>query len=116
MHSGEIYLAKWRRKAASSARKDSVCTTPMRAIRSPARSRAQGRADWGVAILSVARAYGLGFLPLADEHYDFFVSEARLSRPAVRAFLAALSSEAVRERLVALGFVPVGLVPAEPSV
>jgi putative molybdopterin biosynthesis protein len=77
---------------------------------------AQGRADWGVAILSVARAYGLGFLPLADEHYDFFVSEARLSRPAVRAFLAALSSEAVRERLVALGFVPVGLVPAEPAV
>jgi putative molybdopterin biosynthesis protein len=67
---------------------------------------AQGRADWGVAIESVARDYGLGFLPLADEHYDFFLPEARRARPAVRAFLAALASEAVRARLAALGFRP----------
>lgn len=67
---------------------------------------AQGRADWGMAIGTVARAYGLGFLPIADEHYDFFVPEARLERPALQAFLAALDSEAVRERLRALGFTP----------
>ena len=34
---------------------------------------AQNRADWGVAIESVARQYGLGFIPLQDEHYDFIV-------------------------------------------
>lgn len=67
---------------------------------------AQGRADWGMAIGTVARAYGLGFLPIADEHYDFFVPEARLGRPALQAFLAALDSEPVRERLRALGFSP----------
>jgi putative molybdopterin biosynthesis protein len=67
---------------------------------------AQGRADWGMAIGTVAQAYGLGFLPIADEHYDFFVPETRLERPALRAFLAALESEVMRERLRALGFTP----------
>ena len=67
---------------------------------------AQGRADWGVAIATVAAAYGLGFLPLADEHYDFFLPEARAARPAVQTFLAALQAPAVRARLIALGFAP----------
>jgi putative molybdopterin biosynthesis protein len=67
---------------------------------------AQGRADWGVAIATVAEAYGLGFLPLADEHYDFFLPEARAARLAVQAFLAALQAPGVRARLVALGFAP----------
>ena len=65
---------------------------------------AQGRADWGVAIETVARDYGLGFLPLADEHYDFFLPEGRAERRAVAAFLAALASDAVRARLAAAGF------------
>jgi putative molybdopterin biosynthesis protein len=67
---------------------------------------AQGRADWGVAIRSVAEAYGLGFVPLADEHYDFFLPEARAERRAVAAFLDVLGSEAGRARLRALGFEP----------
>jgi putative molybdopterin biosynthesis protein len=67
---------------------------------------AQGRADWGVAIRSVAEAYGLGFAPLADEHYDFFLPEARAGRRAVGAFLEVLGSEAGRARLRALGFEP----------
>ncbi|MBR0682934.1 molybdopterin biosynthesis protein [Roseomonas eburnea] len=67
---------------------------------------AQGRADWGVAIASVARAYGLGFLPLADEVYDFFLPETRAQRPGVVAFLEALRAQAVRQRLEALGFGP----------
>lgn len=65
---------------------------------------AQGRADWGMAIETVARTYGLGFIPHADEEYDFAVVRARLERPAVRAFLAALASDAVRRRLTAAGF------------
>jgi putative molybdopterin biosynthesis protein len=67
---------------------------------------AQGRADWGLAIASVAHVYGLGFLPLADEHYDFFVPESRAQKPAVRAFLRALATAATRARLTALGFMP----------
>ena len=68
---------------------------------------AQSRADWGIAIESVARMYGLGFLPIAPEHYDFLLADARKSRPAVQAFLAALRDPAVRERISALGMKPV---------
>lgn len=65
---------------------------------------AQGRADWGVAIESVATLYGLGFLPLQEEHYDFVIPKDRRDRPAVQRFLAALEEEGVRERLRGLGF------------
>jgi putative molybdopterin biosynthesis protein len=65
---------------------------------------AQRRADWGIAIESVARQYDLGFLPLQDEHYDFAVPRARLDRPAVQGFAAALKDAGVREALAALGF------------
>lgn len=65
---------------------------------------AQGRADWGVAIGTVAREYGLGFLPLQAEQYDFVVPTARLERPAVRRFVALLRDPATREALQARGF------------
>jgi putative molybdopterin biosynthesis protein len=67
---------------------------------------AQHRADWGVAIEPVARMYGLSFLPIAPEHYDFLLVEARRERPAVQAFLAALRDEATRSRIRALGMEP----------
>jgi putative molybdopterin biosynthesis protein len=67
---------------------------------------AQGRADWGVAIQSVASMYDLGFLPLAPEHYDFILVEARREHEAVRAFLAALRDPGVRARIAALGMKP----------
>jgi putative molybdopterin biosynthesis protein len=38
-----------------------------------AASVAQSRADWGVAIKPVADDLGLGFIPLAEEHFDFAV-------------------------------------------
>ena len=69
---------------------------------------AQGRADWGVAIAPAAEAYDLGFLPLAEEHYDFAVVAERRIRPAVAAFLEALSEPTVHEELRALGFTPAG--------
>lgn len=65
---------------------------------------AQGRADWGVAIDTVARQYDLGFLPLQEEHYDFLLPEARRGRPAVQKFLALLNEAETREQLRALGF------------
>ncbi len=67
---------------------------------------AQGRADWGVAIAPVANLYGLGFLPVTPEHYDFLVVESRRERPAVQAFLAALRDPATRARIAALGMQP----------
>jgi len=67
---------------------------------------AQGRADWGIAISSVATLYGLGFLPIAPEDYDFLLVESRRERPAVKAFLAALRDEAVRAQIRALGLQP----------
>ncbi len=67
---------------------------------------AQGRADWGVAIETVARQYGLGFLPLQPERYDFVVPKARIERPPVRRFLALLQDDAIRGTLAELGFEP----------
>jgi putative molybdopterin biosynthesis protein len=67
---------------------------------------AQARADWGVAIEPVARMYGLGFHPIAPEHYDFLLVESRRARPAVQAFLDALRDEATRDRIRALGMQP----------
>jgi putative molybdopterin biosynthesis protein len=50
--------------------------------------------------------YGLSFLPIAPEHYDFLLVEARRDRPAVQAFLAALRDGTVRARIRGLGMEP----------
>jgi putative molybdopterin biosynthesis protein len=65
---------------------------------------AQERADWGVAIETVARQYGLGFLPLQPERYDFVLPKARADRPAARRFIELLHDANVRADLAALGF------------
>jgi putative molybdopterin biosynthesis protein len=65
---------------------------------------AQNRADWGIAIETIARQYGLGFIPAQDEHYDFVVPKARFARPAVQRFCAALEDPATRDALTVLGF------------
>ena len=65
---------------------------------------AQRRADWGMAISPVAHAAGLGFIPFAEEHYDFALVTARKRRPAAQAFLDALASGEVRAALAEAGF------------
>jgi putative molybdopterin biosynthesis protein len=65
---------------------------------------AQNRADWGIAIETIARQYVLGFIPAQDEHYDFIVPKARLTRPAVQRFRAVLEDPVTRDELTALGF------------
>jgi putative molybdopterin biosynthesis protein len=67
---------------------------------------AQHRADWGIAIEPVAKLYGLGFLAVAPEHYDFLLVESRRERPAVQAFLEALRDPETRARIAALGMRP----------
>jgi putative molybdopterin biosynthesis protein len=65
---------------------------------------AQNRADWGIAIETIARQYGLGFIAAQDEHYDFIMPKARLVRPAVQRFCAVLKDPITREGPTVLGF------------
>lgn len=65
---------------------------------------AQGRADWGIAIDTVAQMYGLAFLPLQEEHYDFAVPESRWDSPAVQRFIGMLNEPETRAELEAMGF------------
>ena len=69
---------------------------------------AQERADWGFAIEPVARMYGLAFIPVAPEEYDFIMVESWRERPAVAAFREVLRDEAIRNRIRTLGMKPAG--------
>ena len=85
------------------ARPDGYWNQP-RSHNAVAAAVAQHRADWGMTIAPVAHAAGLGFIPLAEEHYDFALVTARKQRPAVQAFLAALASDEARAALAQAGF------------
>jgi putative molybdopterin biosynthesis protein len=85
------------------ARPDGYWNQP-RSHNAVAAAIAQHRADWGMTIAPVAYAAGLGFIPLAEEHYDFALVTARKQRPAVQAFLDALSSNESRVALERAGF------------
>jgi molybdenum cofactor synthesis domain-containing protein len=87
------------------ARPDGYWNQP-RSHNAVAAAVAQNRADWGMTIAPVAHAARLGFIPLAEEHYDFALVTARKQRPAVQAFLAALASEEGRTALERAGFRP----------
>lgn len=85
------------------ARPDGYWNQP-RSHNAVAAAVAQNRADWGMTIAPVAHAAGLGFIPFAEEHYDFALVTARKQRPAVRAFLDALASVEVQKELERAGF------------
>ncbi|WP_414643055.1 molybdopterin biosynthesis protein [Bradyrhizobium sp.] len=85
------------------ARPDGYWNQP-RSHNAVAAAVAQGRADWGMTIAPVAEAAGLGFIPLAEEHYDFALVTARRERAGVQAFLEALGSDESRAALKRAGF------------
>jgi molybdate-binding protein len=87
------------------ARPDGYWNQP-RSHNAVAAAVAQHRADWGMTIAPVAHAADLGFIPLAEEHYDFALVTARKQRPAVQAFFDALASEEARAALTQAGFRP----------
>jgi putative molybdopterin biosynthesis protein len=87
------------------ARPDGYWNQP-RSHNAVAAAVAQNRADWGMTIAPVAHAAGLGFIPFAEEHYDFALVTSRKLRPAVQAFLDALRSPDVRKALEQAGFQP----------
>ena len=58
-----------------------------------------GRADVGIGIGYVAKLYGLDFIPIREERFDFAVRRDRLYKPAVRKFLETLRSKRFAEEL-----------------
>jgi putative molybdopterin biosynthesis protein len=69
-----------------------------------AASVAQARADWGIAIKPVADALELGFIPLADEYYDFAVPIKPRNADALERFKNALTVS--DHELRRIGFAP----------
>ena len=72
----------------------------------------QGKADVGLGIKAVADRYGLDFIPIADEKYDFVVPKNRLQKQPIQAFMTTLKSEKFKEELKKRA---PGLVPTEET-
>ncbi|MCR5207996.1 MAG: molybdopterin biosynthesis protein [Eubacterium sp.] len=62
-----------------------------------------GNADAGLGIYSAAKMYGLDFIPVCNETYEFLVDKNELENPMVRAFLDVLYSEEFKTRLNKMG-------------
>jgi putative molybdopterin biosynthesis protein len=62
------------------------------------------KADWGLAIDTVAQDYQLLFSFMQDEHYDFVIPADKLSQPAIQRFLELLRSDTARAGLTRVGF------------
>lgn len=73
---------------------------------------AMGKADVGLGIKAAAEKYGLGFIPVVDEHYDFAVNVERLGKRVVKVFIGTLRSEEFKQRL--MSGCP-GLMPTEQT-
>ena len=84
------------------ARPDGYAVQP-RSHNAVAAAIEQGSADWGVGIEQVARESTLGFVPLAEEHYDFVCPASRRSRPAVETICQLLQDVVIRDQLASLG-------------
>jgi putative molybdopterin biosynthesis protein len=61
---------------------------------------AQGKADWGLAIRTVAEQYKLGFFSLRDEEYDFCIPVSKLESKAVQSFISVLKSAEFKNALL----------------
>jgi putative molybdopterin biosynthesis protein len=68
----------------------------------------QARADIGVGVKSVAANYGLDFIPMEYEEYDFLVNPASRGKPAIKRFLECLTSQEFRDLLKKLPGYKVG--------
>ena len=61
---------------------------------------AAGRVDAGLGVMSAARAFGLGFVPVAREPFDLVMAPGE---PAVAPLLALMADPGFREAVEALG-------------
>ncbi|MEY4546733.1 MAG: hypothetical protein RL685_2928 [Pseudomonadota bacterium] len=69
-----------------------------------AQAVAMGAADAGVATRDAALAYGLHFVPLAEERYDLLIPQPLLDDARVQRLLDTLSTAPYRQELAALGY------------
>ena len=58
-----------------------------------------GKADVGLGIRAVAERYGLDFIPIKPEEYDFIVRKDRLNKDAVKEFIKVLRSDEFKNEL-----------------
>ncbi len=58
-----------------------------------------GKADVGLGIRTVAERFGLDFIPVRPEEFDFVIRKDRLEKESVRLFLEALRSEEFEKEL-----------------
>jgi len=59
----------------------------------------QKKADVGIGIRTVAEAYGLDFIPIQNENYDFLIHKESLQKKSVKFFLDILRSKEFKESL-----------------
>lgn len=64
---------------------------------------ASGSADAGLGIYSVAKMYGLDFIEVCNEEYDFLVGEKHIDNPMVKAFFEVLQSDELKKRIEKMG-------------
>ncbi|PCC74758.1 transcriptional regulator of molybdate metabolism, XRE family [Nannocystis exedens] len=69
-----------------------------------AQAIASGAGEVGVATRDAAIAFGLEFVPLAEERYDLALPRALLADPRLVRFLEAMTSAAFRRELSSLGY------------
>ena len=69
-----------------------------------------GLADMGVGVKSIAKAKGLGFVPLSKERYDFVVPNHFLDIPTVQVFLQCLKLPYYRRQIEMLGGYDIALM------
>jgi putative molybdopterin biosynthesis protein len=63
-----------------------------------------GAGDAGIATRDAALAYGLDFVPLAEERYDLVVSRSELADPRMQRLLDTMTTAAFRRELGAVGY------------
>lgn len=78
--------------------------TQARSHHAVAASVAQGRADWGVTLDTLAEQNDLGFVFIQDEHYDFAIPKSRWEHPGIQALRKLLTEPETWEILESLGF------------
>jgi len=81
---------------------------PARSEQDVAVSVLNGHADAGLGLLSVAREYRLGFVPLARERFDLLVWRRSWFEPAFQTLLAFCRSRAFADRAEELGGYDIG--------
>ncbi len=62
-----------------------------------------GNADAGLGIYSAAKAFGLDFVPICEENYDFIAPVEYLEFPAFKEFMEIIKSDKFKESITALG-------------